>query len=335
MFKWFKTEKPEIQERDRIEIRLEAIGGQGAHSAGKILSEVSVIEQNYTANHFSTFGSEKRGTPVKSFVRISTKRESIRSASFIRKPNLLSIFHPFLVKSHPEIFIGVHSETDLIMNSESEPQDLLLPEGVVPRWIATVNATKIARQFSCGINVVMLGAMTSLLPEINKLKLEQVVERFFAKLSNTDRINNVRGFNKGLNEVQFASLGQNVQHLKTQTFEIQKFGYLNAPIGGIIINPGTSILKDHSSSRKGFAPKLNLEDCCHCGICDQVCPDFCFHFEADSKIIGGAKLIGLDYQYCKGCQKCIQHCPVEALVLTPEDEIPENEKRNFWLEKKI
>ena len=64
MFNWFKR-KPEIVEYQRpvVSIRLEAIGGQGANSAGKIIAEAAVLGKGYTGNHFSSFGSEKGGTP--------------------------------------------------------------------------------------------------------------------------------------------------------------------------------------------------------------------------------------------------------------------------------
>lgn len=104
-------------------------------------------------------------------------------------------------------------------------------------------------------------------------------------------------------------------------------------MGGIITNPGNMILKDHSVSRKGEAPQLIKELCFHCGYCDAVCPDLCFVWEKDSQ--GQAKLQGIDYQFCKSCGKCVEACPASALVSTPENEIPEEEKNAHSLLKKL
>ena len=55
-------------------IRFESIGGLGAHLAGQILAEAGVLRQGLNGAHFSSYGSEKKGTPVKSFVRFCAAR---------------------------------------------------------------------------------------------------------------------------------------------------------------------------------------------------------------------------------------------------------------------
>jgi pyruvate ferredoxin oxidoreductase gamma subunit len=323
---FFGKDKIKIPLREKLEIRLEAIGGQGANSAGKILAETAVLDHGFTGNHFSSFGSEKRGTPVKSFVRISTIQKPIRSASYIRKPNLLVIFHEFMIASHPEVFDGVNQDTDVLINSKSDPQAIQLPKGVHPRWLGTLDATKISNKTKSGLNTVMLGAMIPFLPELKGEKLEAVISRYFTKISAEEKSNNLAGFKAGWNEVKVKAALPHQDRLVLEAHQFIKMGYENAPFGGVILNPGNSMLKDHESSRKGFAPKLNTEICCHCGYCDLVCPDYCFVWEKNDSKKMGAELLGIDYQYCKGCQKCIQICPVEALTLAPESEIQPKEK---------
>jgi pyruvate ferredoxin oxidoreductase gamma subunit len=113
-----------------VSIRMEAIGGQGANSAGKILAEAAVLKAGFSGNHFSSFGSEKRGAPVRSFVRFSPAKQVIRSASFVRYPDVLLVFHENLLRTHTEIFDGVGVETDLIVNSSLAPGRLRVPSGV-------------------------------------------------------------------------------------------------------------------------------------------------------------------------------------------------------------
>ena len=97
------------------------------------------------------------------------------------------------------------------------------------------------------------------------------------------------------------------------------FGYLDAPIGGTILDAGNSVVKNLSTSRQGFLPDYDAESCVHCGICDIVCPDLCFVWseDADDKI--AVKLLGVDYNYCKGCLKCVDACPTGSLTELREE----------------
>ncbi|HEU4949551.1 MAG TPA: hypothetical protein VFT11_02200, partial [Candidatus Deferrimicrobiaceae bacterium] len=52
-----------------FEIRMESIGGLGANVAGKILTEAAIIGMGMNGAGFASYGSEKKGTPVKAFVR--------------------------------------------------------------------------------------------------------------------------------------------------------------------------------------------------------------------------------------------------------------------------
>ena len=85
-------------------------------------------------------------------------------------------------------------------------------------------------------------------------------------------------------------------------------GYETQPIGGMITNPGNSILKDLSISRAGMMPHFHEEKCIHCAACDNVCPDFCFVWEEQPDKKGRPQMFlqGIDYQYCKGCLKCVR-----------------------------
>ena len=103
-----------------------------------------------------------------------------------------------------------------------------------------------------------------------------------------------------------------------------KYGYLTAPIGGVITDPGNTFTKDLSASRSGFVPVLDDAECVHCGMCDIVCPDQCFVWrqetdEADESLVT-VRLEGIDYHYCKGCMRCIDSCPSGALTKQPEEE---------------
>ena len=56
---------------DFFEVRFESIGGLGAHVAGKIVASAAVLRMNMNGSHFSSYGSEKKGSVVRSFIRLA------------------------------------------------------------------------------------------------------------------------------------------------------------------------------------------------------------------------------------------------------------------------
>jgi pyruvate ferredoxin oxidoreductase gamma subunit len=315
----------DIPARANVAVRMEAIGGQGANSAGKVLAEAAVLGMGFTGNHFSSFGSEKRGTPVRSFVRFSPSRKEIRSASSVRHPDLLIVFHESLIESHPDLLEGVSDSTDLLINSARAASVHRFPRSNRPRSVSTIDASNISLKLGCGLNSVLLGAAARLLPEVHNEKLEASFTSFFQKMSARDLKVNLNGFREGLKRVRRSVIKEAQLVEVEQHSALPQLGYLNAPIGGWIINPGNSALKDNSASRKGVLPKLDRDLCFHCGYCDMVCPDLCFVWKKDAD--GKAQLQGIDYQYCKGCQKCVVACPVSALTAVREDQVGAEERK--------
>lgn len=69
-------------------------------------------------------------------------------------------------------------------------------------------------------------------------------------------------------------------------------------------------------------PHFHEDKCIHCAACDNVCPDFCFVWEEKEDKRGRLQMFlqGIDYQYCKGCLKCVAACPTEALTAAREED---------------
>lgn len=322
----FTRKKPTAPpHREMVAVRMEAIGGQGANSAGKILAEATVLGQNFTGNHFSSFGSEKRGSPVRSFVRFSPAKQVIRSASFISRPDFLVVFHENLLSTHPEIFEGVGPETDLLVNSRKPPEKIIFPHDVRFGRVGTIDATNLALKYACGLNAVMLGACCEFISEIDPGVLKETLERYFGR--SPLKAQNLEGFQHGRDKVAVGGFRAAQASLGVDHSPLPRLGFLNAPIGGLIVNPGNTVLKDNSASRRGIAPRFIKDLCFNCGYCDQVCPDFCFVWKKSDDPKTPFELTGIDYQYCKGCQKCVVACPVEALVPVAEAAIPESERK--------
>ena len=80
-------------------IRFESIGGLGAHLAGQMLAEAGVLGRDLNGSHFSSYGSEKKGSPVRSYVRFCAPDRAIRRSDPIERPQLVVVFHRALLGS--------------------------------------------------------------------------------------------------------------------------------------------------------------------------------------------------------------------------------------------
>jgi len=73
--------------------------------------------------------------------------------------------------------------------------------------------------------------------------------------------------------------------------------------GGVVLEPGNSVTYITGTWRT-MRPVRDTEQCTHCLICWIMCPD------AAVTIVDG-KVVGFDYDHCKGCGICAEQCPVK------------------------
>ncbi len=308
------------------ELRFESIGGLGAHLAGQILAEAGVLRMGLNGAHFSSYGSEKKGSPVKSFVRFCRPEQEVRTASPVQQPHLVAVFHEGLLKTE-NVASGLRPGGVLLVNTKQPPQAIRERLGLKGVAVGTVDALGIAVEEKTRVNTAMLGAVAragGLDQEAVKDTIRATFERKYPQLVEA----NLRTFDRGFAELRLEPaagidglVGDGAGAGASQG-PVPLYGYLNAPIGGAITNPGNTALKDLSASRQGFLPVFDRDKCIDCALCELACPDFCFVWE-DSRDPGDKKwrrLVGIDYQYCKGCMKCVEICPVAALTELREAE---------------
>lgn len=306
---------PNKNELGFFEIRLESIGGLGANLAGKMLAEAGVLGLGLNGCNFSSYGSEKKGSPVKSFIRFCDSDVEIRDHSPIEEPHVIGVFHESLYKM-VDVVKGLRPNGIVLVNStrdfDSVKQDLGMTDGK----LAIIDALGIAVEEKTKVNTAMLGALFRVCDFLDPNVMRNVIRKTFEKKYPHLVEPNINTFNRGYNEVSFKTFDRDPSmdypsFKKTET----KLGYEVQSIGGVIISQGNSILKDLSGSRQGFLPSFDKDTCINCAACDNVCPDFCFVWEEGEDKRGRKNMFlkGIDYQYCKGCLKCVEACPTSSL----------------------
>jgi len=303
-----------------FEIRFESIGGLGAHAAGQILARAAVLKMNLNGSHFSSYGSEKKGSVVRSYVRLGAANKPIRTSAPIDSPDVMVVFHGALLQQDITI-AGMKNTGTLIYNgSEGEVPELLekIPSGAK---IVRIDATNIAIAELSRPNAVLLGTLTAVAPFLDAgIVLETLTEKF-AKRNPQAAASNERAFNRGATEYEvLEGVGKGRGDLPAMR-PSPVLGYETAPIGGVIPYAGNTISNDLSASRTGWMPLFTDKECVHCGLCATVCPDFCLVWthEQSNGDVPKVRLKGIDYQYCKGCMRCIETCPTEAMTRVTEE----------------
>lgn len=321
------------------EIRLESIGGLGANLCGKMLGELGIKYLGLNSASFSSYGSEKTGTPVKGYIRYCEQEKEIRVHSPVTHPQLLCVFHDALLKD-PSVLEGCGKETIVVINTESGQEKLGICGGDYSD-IYLVPAQKIARETRSRINVVMMGAMAKAMGFVELKDMEQICEDTLGRKYPDALTANLEGIRRGFEESCKLDCekekgidrgGQQDRNRATAVSDgkggnhndIPQWGYATAPIGGINPHFGNSVISDLSPSRQGYIPLFIQDKCINCGLCDSTCPDMVFQFRKGT--YQGKEMmvnVGLDYYHCKGCLRCVQVCPTEALVRGLEAEHPD------------
>lgn len=306
---------PKTNDLGFFEIRLESIGGLGANLAGKMLAEAGVFGLGLNGSNFSSYGSEKKGSPVKGFIRFCEPDVEIRDHSPIEEPHVVAVFHEALYKTI-DVVAGLNANGIVLVNSTRDFDDVRKDLKLEYGTLAIVDALGISVEEKTKVNTAMLGALYKICDFLDPDDMRQVITKTFEKKYPHLVESNIRTFDRGYNEVTFKKYEVPAgAEGKSFSRPLPRLGYLTQELGGVISTPANSILKDLSGSRQGFIPEFKQEACINCAACDNVCPDFCFVWEAGEDKKGRKQMFlkGIDYQYCKGCLKCVEACPTDAL----------------------
>ncbi|MFB3886544.1 MAG: 2-oxoacid:acceptor oxidoreductase family protein [Thermodesulfobacteriota bacterium] len=154
------------------EIRFHGRGGQGAVVASVVLASAFFKEGKFV-QAFPSFGAERRGAPVVSFVRVNDRE--IRHRFGIYHPDSLIILDSSLTH-RKDITTGLKQGHWIIVNSDQKPETF---SGLGPYRIATLDANSISLKYGLGspavpiVNTTILGAFSRVTEAV---KIESVLE---------------------------------------------------------------------------------------------------------------------------------------------------------------
>jgi len=137
------------------EIRFHGRGGQGAVLAIQILAKAIIREGKYIKG-VPSFGFERRGAPVASYLRFDDKE--IRQTTNIYHPDWIVCIDPTLFKT-VDIFHGVKQNGLLVQATSKDITELDLPPNI--KKVGLCNAYHIALEVIGRpiTNTIMLGAL--------------------------------------------------------------------------------------------------------------------------------------------------------------------------------
>lgn len=144
-----------------VEIRFHGRGGQGAVTSAE-LAALAAIEEGKYAQAFPSFGPERRGAPVMSFVRISEKPICTREKVY--EPNYVVVLDPTLLKL-VNVEAGLKPGGIIIVNTTKSAEQIRKETGIKAK-LATVDASHIAIETMRVpiTNTTMLGALIKAVP---------------------------------------------------------------------------------------------------------------------------------------------------------------------------
>ncbi len=82
---------------------------------------------------------------------------------------------------------------------------------------------------------------------------------------------------------------------------------------GNLIDRAATALEYKTGTWRAFRPIWIKENCIHCKFCWIYCPDMAVNIKDD-------KMVGFNYEYCKGCGICAKVCPAKKKAIEMKKE---------------
>lgn len=176
------------------EVRFHGRGGQGSVMASSILAAALVEEGKYAVS-IPSFGFERRGAPVVSFLRASDRE--IRQLTNIYHPDCIICVDPTLTKS-VDIFAGLKPGGALIQATNKPLEEVAIPDTV--GTVGLCDAVHIALEiFKRPItNTLMLGAFARTTGVVSLDALKRALEE--SEFRDAGLVQNMTALERGFAE---------------------------------------------------------------------------------------------------------------------------------------
>jgi pyruvate ferredoxin oxidoreductase gamma subunit len=161
------------------EIRIHGRGGQGVVTLGELIA-LSAYYDGKCVQAFPSFGVERRGAPIESYIRISNRAISRRDQ--IANPDYLIILDETLL-GIPEIYRGLDKGDIVLVNSCKTNDVLRRLFAIYPDIsIVGIDATEIGMRYIGKpiVNTAILGAFSAVTKLIDFKSLKKSLEERFS-----------------------------------------------------------------------------------------------------------------------------------------------------------
>lgn len=167
---------------DTISIVIIGRGGMGAVTACEIIAEAAYLSGNFVdVQAYPTFGTERRGTPVQAYAKLSRK-EKIWDRAQIEHPNIIIVLDETVLNQ--DIASSLEKDGIIIINSEKEPEFFAekfnLPKNL-KIIIADISELALERGLIIDgapmVNTPILGLLSRSLGELSLDNINKVVQK--------------------------------------------------------------------------------------------------------------------------------------------------------------
>lgn len=185
------------------EVRWHGRGGQGAKTASYVLA-IAAAEQGWQVQAFPEYGAERRGAPMKSYVRISDA--PIRLRCGVEHPTVVVVLDPTLLGSE-NVTEGLNEGAIVLVNTSESPEAIRSRLARKDVKLCTVDATQISMD-TIGRNIPntpMLGALAKVSDVVTVEGAQKAVKgQLGSKLSEAVLQGNYQAIQRAYEEVQVA-----------------------------------------------------------------------------------------------------------------------------------
>jgi len=327
------NQKAQISYFDKLESNMPPVtivwharGNQGAVGASaaivNLIFQLTEEGQEYDATSAQIFGAAKEGEPIRAYNRIS--KDKIEVFYTPAKLDVIIIVDPTI--SRNVLLQGAHQNTIYLINTNESPEKIARDLKLGPRRIVTVDATKIAKEElkskRSHPNTTMLGSLVHVFPFFTMEFMAKTIENTYEEKGHAVVEANKKAMMRGFAEaMEYDGRASDIP-----------FEALNPPkkfLWNEILPNGAVLAAEEPSPNKTGAwrterPIWDPEKCIHCLSCDEACADKSILSQIDAN--GLRKMIGIDYDYCKGCAACSNVCPVKAILMISEAEAKKCQK---------